>query len=67
MNVNQLGEPVDEWVLTEENFVDNPLWLTRVVSLLLDHLSLDVISTNATKHGTREIILRDRAQEGSAQ
>lgn len=61
MSVNQLGEPVDEGIFTEEDFVDSPRLLSRVVSLLLDHLNLYAISTNATKHGNRETLLRDRA------
>lgn len=61
MNVNQLGEPVDEGVFTEEDFAGSRLLLACVVSLLLDHLNLYAISTNATKHGNREIILRDRS------
>lgn len=59
MRVNQLGEEI------KEERVSFPEWLgpgeaEALLFVLLDHLKLDVVRTNATKCGATEMQLRPR-------
>jgi len=56
--VNQRGEPVYERTVAGCGVEPNEAELRTVVSMLLDHLNLEAVLTNATKHGTCEIELR---------
>lgn len=59
MQVNQLGEEIEETALFE-------IWSDpatdaerdKAISLILCHLNCAIVRTNATKHGTTEIELR---------
>jgi hypothetical protein len=57
--VNRNGDPVEETQMF-------PIWCgdhtdeerDMAIYLLLDHFNLEIIRTNATKHGTTEMVLR---------
>lgn len=56
MRLNQIGAPVQEDYLCPDNF--KPGELEEAVCLLVTHLGLDLVRTNATKHGNTELRLR---------
>lgn len=56
MMVNQRGEPVQEDYMLPGIF--EPGELEQAVCLLVQHLGLDLVRTNATKHGNTELRLR---------
>jgi hypothetical protein len=59
---NQNGDPIVEDVL--HRYVDQPtpgeMW--QITAMLLDHLKLEAVRTNATKSGQFEIALRPTDQ-----
>lgn len=62
MMVNQAGEPVKEELLYT-SWGDAPESVTnderdKAIALLCEHLGVCVYRTNATKHGTTELVLR---------
>lgn len=59
MFLNQNGDEVSEWQLFQmwgdyETTEDR----NQAIALLLEHFGLEVWSTNATKHGIRQLQLR---------
>jgi len=56
MMVNQRGEPVQEDYLYPGDLRDGEL--EQALFMLLQHLNLDLVRTNATKHGNVELDLR---------
>lgn len=57
--VNQKGEPVEETTLFRmwgETATDEER--DTAIFLILDHLKMKVVRTNATKHGNVELVLR---------
>lgn len=61
MMVNQRGEEVEETSLfTYGHAYENwtPAELAQAVGLLCLHLKVEVVRTNATKHGHVELVLR---------
>jgi hypothetical protein len=62
---------IDQWVNTNGDPVEEtqmfPIWCgdhtdeerDMAIYLLLDHFNLEIIRTNATKHGTTEMVLRE--------
>lgn len=58
MRTNQRGEEVQEHVLWQEDL--NPGEAEALLFVLLDHLNLIAVRTNATKHGNTELQLRPR-------
>lgn len=59
MHVNQKGEPVVETELFK-CWSDTATDTERdtAISLILEHLGLEIVRTNATKHGNTELELR---------
>jgi len=55
--VNQRGEPVLEDYLYDFSSVSHDE-LQTIVFAILDHLKLEALRTNATKHGNTELIVR---------
>ena len=56
--VNTNGDPVEETVM----FIGDYHTLEeceKAICLLLDHFNLEVVRTNATKHGTTDVVLRE--------
>jgi hypothetical protein len=57
--VNQQGKPIEEQTIF-------PTWgyersqedITKTISLLCEHLNIEIVHTNATKHGNYEYQLR---------
>jgi hypothetical protein len=58
--VNTNGDAVEETELFV-GFSHTDDERDKAICLLLDHLGLEVVRTNATKHGTTEIVLRKEA------
>lgn len=56
MMVNQNGEPVQENFLYPGDLREGEL--EQALFLLLRHLNIDLVRTNATKHGNVELDLR---------
>ena len=58
--VNQLGEPVEETQLFQIG-CDSATDYERdtAISMILDYLQMEIVRTNATKHGTTELVLRE--------
>ena len=62
--INRLGDPVEETQLFK-------LWSDRAtdderdtaISMILDYLQMEIVRTNATKHGTTELELREIFRE----
>ena len=59
MRVNQSGEEVREEHIQFAEWL-KPGEAETVLFALLDHLGLDVVRTNATKHGGAELQVRPR-------
>jgi hypothetical protein len=55
--VNQRGEPVVETILDSAALDEADL--REVVGMLLDYFHLEVVQTNATKHGNVALELRE--------
>lgn len=59
--VNQMGEPVEESELFPHGF-NYQSWskedLATALGLLCSHLKIEIVRTNATKHGATELVLR---------
>ena len=65
MNYEQaLGDPVEEtqlFKLWSDSATDDER--DTAISMILDYLQMEIVRTNATKHGTTEIVLRKEAYE----
>lgn len=59
MRVNQLGEEIKEEYVIQEWL--RPGEAETLLFVLLDHLKLDVVRTNATKCGVTELQVRPRS------
>lgn len=57
MRVNQAGQPIREQVLSVYDNIDRA-GLNEVVFALLEHLGLEAVRTNATKHGDTQTVVR---------
>lgn len=63
--VNQAGEEVEENTLIAYGVCYESLTDSQrddAIALILSHLHMKLVSTNATKHGNRELILRGEDQ-----
>ena len=58
MQVNQMGKPVIEYVVEFDHAVGDVPEINTAIALLLNHLKLELVRTNATKHGVFEYVLR---------
>lgn len=59
MRTNQRGEEVQEHVLCQEDL--NPGEAEVLLFKLLEHLNLEAVRTNATKHGDWQLQVRPSA------
>jgi hypothetical protein len=57
MIVNQEGQEVNEEVLRWADQLDDDT-TKQLILLTIQHLKLEAVRTNATKHGNTEILLR---------
>lgn len=61
MRVNQRGEEVEETTLFPYGHAWEkwtPEELAQAVALLCQHAGVEIVRTNATKHGNAELVLR---------
>lgn len=56
---NQMGDPVEEEVLFPAYAYVEQSDLSAAVSLLCQRLGVEIVRTNATKHGTTELVIRE--------
>ena len=60
--VNQNGDVIKETEFSQWNTNEfSEKEKVKVLCLLLDYLKLEAVRTNATKHGTTEIVLRPQS------
>jgi hypothetical protein len=60
---NQNGDPVVEETLFEYWSIQaTPKEQDRAIGLILNHLGMQIVRTNATKHGTVELELRRESE-----
>lgn len=60
--INQRGQPVEETVLYGSGMCWTPPTVAErdtVIAMLAERLGVCVVRTNATKHGTTEIVLKE--------
>jgi hypothetical protein len=58
--INRLGDPVEETQLFKfwsDSATDDER--DTAISMILDYLRMEIVRTNATKHGTTELELRE--------
>jgi hypothetical protein len=53
-----MGKPVIEYVVEFDHAVGDVPEINTAIALLLNHLKLELVRTNATKHGVFEYVLR---------
>lgn len=59
MQANQRGDEIEETVLSQywpDDVTDDQM--RQVVFGLLEHLKLEAVRTNATKHGDTQVVIR---------
>jgi len=59
---NQMGDAIEEEVLFPAYGYVEQSDLGKAVSLLCARLGVEIVRTNATKHGTTELVLREAQQ-----
>lgn len=63
MRVNQQDAPIIEEVLFASwTSSEDPLDIARAISCLCEHLNIEIIRTNATKHGNTEVQIRSTGE-----
>ena len=62
--INRLGDPVEETQLFKfwsDSATDDER--DTAISMILDYLQMEIVRTNATKHGTTELVFREIFRE----